>query len=172
MSNKQFSERLNQFTLKLFNSSASTNNNAQNFVISPLSVSLALQMCMIGSKGSTLTELRDLLCLNDLASSFNLLEANKSFIEHVNKLLSRNGIAMKSFQLHREYQETLTKYFDASIESVDFRESKKVASNINDWIESKTNHKIKDMVNTDSLNELTKFILLNAIYFKGDWLQK
>ena len=179
MSNKEFSDRLNQFTLKLFSSSASTNE--ENHVISPLSVSLALQMCMIGSKDSTQSELTDLLCLNDLSSSFDLLQANKSFIDRVNQHLNKSGISinianrlyvMKSFRLRDDYKQMLTKYFDASIESVDFRKSEKVAKQINDWIERKTNSKIKDMVDADMLNELTRFVLLNAIYFKGNWLTK
>ena len=40
---------------------------------------------------------------------------------------------------------------------------------INSWVEGKTNNKIKDLISADSLNEFTKIVLVNAIYFKGKW---
>lgn len=40
---------------------------------------------------------------------------------------------------------------------------------INDWIEEKTNHKIKDMVSSNSLNRQTRLMLVNALHFKGTW---
>ena len=40
---------------------------------------------------------------------------------------------------------------------------------INEWVDAKTGGKIKNLVNKDCVNEFTRLILVNAIYFKGDW---
>uniref|UniRef100_A0A452R9I4 Serpin family B member 13 n=1 Tax=Ursus americanus TaxID=9643 RepID=A0A452R9I4_URSAM len=62
------------------------------------------------------------------------------------------------------------KYYHASLEPVDFvnatDESRK---KINSWVESQTNEKIKDLFPDGSLNSFTKLVLVNIVYFKGQW---
>ena len=43
---------------------------------------------------------------------------------------------------------------------------------VNNWIAEKTNDKITELLSADDVNERTRLILVNAIYFKGDWLKK
>ena len=40
---------------------------------------------------------------------------------------------------------------------------------INSWVEDKTEDRIKDLIPERMLNSLTRMVLVNAIYFKGDW---
>ena len=41
---------------------------------------------------------------------------------------------------------------------------------VNDWFSEKTNGKIKKII--DQIDPLTRMILLNAVYFKGNWKYK
>ncbi len=43
---------------------------------------------------------------------------------------------------------------------------------INLWVEKKTHGRIKDLIKDGMLNQATKLVLVNAVYFKGDWATK
>jgi serpin B len=40
---------------------------------------------------------------------------------------------------------------------------------INQWVERQTNGKIKDLISRGLLDSMTRLVLTNAIYFKGNW---
>merc|ERR1711862_45612 len=58
------------------------------------------------------------------------------------------------------------------ISSVNFVDNVAAAKNINSWVKDMTKDKIKDLIDADSINDLTRLILVNAVYFKGDWESK
>ena len=56
---------------------------------------------------------------------------------------------------------------------VDVRgDSHGAAAEINNWVAEKTNNKVTEIVSADAVDTLTRLILINAVYFKGDWLKK
>jgi len=61
--------------------------------------------------------------------------------------------------------------FRASIESVNFGRKDVAVKRINDWAANKTRNLIPELVSGSSINEDTKLILTNAIYFKSKWKQ-
>uniref|UniRef100_A0A9L0RBA5 Serpin domain-containing protein n=1 Tax=Equus caballus TaxID=9796 RepID=A0A9L0RBA5_HORSE len=72
----------------------------------------------------------------------------------------------------QEYMDKVKKFYLASVESADFgnaaEESRK---KINSWVESQTNGKIKDLFPDGSLSSAI-LVLVNAVYFKGQWDKK
>ncbi|NWU88830.1 SPB6 protein, partial [Upupa epops] len=62
------------------------------------------------------------------------------------------------------------KFYHAELEQTDFinawEESKK---QINAWVEEKTEGKIQNLLAEGILNTQTRLVLVNAIYFKGNW---
>jgi serpin B len=61
----------------------------------------------------------------------------------------------------------------AAFENVDFRNDfEAVRAQINDWAEKNTAGRIKDLLAARTLNESTRLVLSNAVYFKGDWATK
>jgi len=65
-----------------------------------------------------------------------------------------------------------TKY-DGRLKEVDFiKASEEARKTINDWVEDKTNDKIKELIKPGLLDSMTRLVLTNAIYFKGNWARQ
>nr|XP_031530229.1 serpin B4-like [Vicugna pacos] len=79
----------------------------------------------------------------------------------------------KEFPFLQEYMDNVKKLYLASVESADFANAPEESRQmINSWVEKQTNEKIKDLFPKDSLDSSTALVLVNAIYFKGQWHQK
>lgn len=60
------------------------------------------------------------------------------------------------------------KHYGAEAETCDFvQDAAGSRGLINKWVQDQTNDKIKDLIPDGFINELTRLILVNAIYFKG-----
>ena len=150
--------------------SAGTENN---MVVSPFSISAVMAMALTGARGSTGEQMR---------SVFSFPDKEKSTVEGYEALLSGLGGAEdvsldaanslfvhQSYQILEAYQETLKKYFKATPKNLDFANGEEARSIINKWVEEKTRDKIKELIPSGSISELTKLVLVNAVYFKGNW---
>lgn len=76
---------------------------------------------------------------------------------------------MKNYSVKPTFNEVATKSFASEAQSLDFSNGAASAATINQWVESQTNNKIKDLIASDSLTSDTRMVLVNAIYFKGFW---
>ena len=62
-------------------------------------------------------------------------------------------------------------YYGGRVTNLDFiEETEKSRKTINDWVAEQTKDKILDLIPAGVLNALTRLVLTNAIYFKGQWL--
>lgn len=53
---------------------------------------------------------------------------------------------------------------------VDFvSQTERTRRTINEWVERQTNDRIRDLLPSGSLSNLTRLVLTNAVYFKGQW---
>jgi serpin B len=166
---------LNQFALKLFNK-LSAGKDA-NFFISPFSISTAMSMCLAGARHDTASQLKELLNVSHLDDN-QILELNQSYLANVNNSLGKdikintaNKIyPHKGFQIHQEFIDLLAKKFHSEIQQLNYSNGQESAQTINSWVAEQTKDKIKNLVSPNALNDLTRLVLVNAIYFKGNWL--
>ncbi|MGE4290120.1 MAG: serpin family protein [Salinivirgaceae bacterium] len=165
-------EQNNRFSLQLFSEITKNEPTETNVFVSPLSMYYALAMAGIGSDTETREEFEALLGWENrteeevLELMLNLYtelmpQDNKLTLAIANSLWQRTG-----FPVFDSYKDTVQKYFDAEIQSLDFNDPQAVAI-INAWIEDKTRGLIPDML--DQLSPEALMYLINAIYFKGDW---
>ena len=65
---------------------------------------------------------------------------------------------------------SLTKeYYGALIHPIEYGQTEAAREKIDTWVEQKTEDKIKDLIPPGLIDALTALVLVNAIYFKGNW---
>ncbi|QSX00978.1 serpin family protein [Haloterrigena alkaliphila] len=68
------------------------------------------------------------------------------------------------------YVELLEAYYEAGQHLADFRGSPEAArEEINAWVAERTNDRIEDLLPADSVDESTRLVLTNAVYFLAAW---
>ncbi|XP_049484549.1 serpin I2 [Panthera uncia] len=153
-------------------------SHKDNIIFSPLGTTLVLGMVQLGAKGNAQKQIRQTLKLqeNSTGEEFSVLESFFSSISEkrqeftfnlANALYLQEGFTVKEQYLHSNKE-----FFQSAIKLVDFQDAKASAETISTWVESKTDGKIKDMFSGEEFGPLTRLILVNAVYFKGNWKQK
>ena len=148
-----------------------------NLFFSPYSISTALALTYAGTRGVTAKQMAEVLSFSEdqeqLHAAFAQLQAQLNAEQEKGdvQLNIANALwAEKDYSFLRDFLDLTNKHYKASLIPVDFKNNAEQARiQINEWIEQKTNNKILDLIKPGILNELTRLVLTNAIYFKGDW---
>lgn len=144
-----------------------------NLFMSPMSLFMALSMVYNGAEGETKEEIAKVLqaegvdeqALNQAnASLMSLLHKHSEQVE----LNIANSIWLNDeFQFQDTFAANNRDYFNAEIEEMDVNDTKS-SEKINKWVKDATNDKIEDIVEAP-LDPNLVTILVNAIYFNGNW---
>ncbi|PSP55465.1 serpin family protein [Halobacteriales archaeon QS_1_67_19] len=164
-----------------------------NLFVSPYSVSVALAMTWAGARGGTEREMADALNFaldqERLHPAFGSLEAE---FERRNEdgraanvrtasddedagpafeFTTANAVwGQDGYPFREAFLDLLEAYYGAGLQLVDFEGDPEAArQRINDWVAERTNDRIEDLVPKESIGELTRLVLTNAIYFRARW---
>lgn len=169
---EKFTEVSSDFAIKLFKK---VSHDEKNSFLSPASIQMALAMTYAGAEGNTKEQMNKAMFagLTDEEVNQNL----HKFVEAINKpndayvLRTANRLYIeKSYEVLQTYLDVIRKHFHSDCVSSDFKaKSKEVRQEINQWVEQQTNDKIKDLLSSEAVSPDTRLILVNAVYFKGDW---
>ncbi len=168
-SNNVFGLQLYQQVLK---------QNAGNLFLSPYSISSTLSMIYAGANGATKEELEKVLHFS--ITNLSLHSAWGKWQTELNGLSKNgnvqiqvaNGLWLQTgYQFQKRFLGLVKKYYGAGLNNVDFAKKRKAARlAINKWVANKTRQKIRNLLKPGMLKPLTRLFLVNAIYFKGQWL--
>lgn len=163
------------FSYSIFKNTVAYDEEHENIIISPLSISMALAMTLNGAKGQTYTDMRDALYLNGMETE----EINEAFHSLIDLLTTVDPkVAMKiansiwhsdGFDVNQEFAGKMQSYFDAEVNSIDFLDPD-APNVINQWVADKTEGLITELL--DEIDSDRIMYLINALYFKGDWLRQ
>lgn len=140
--------------------------------ISPLSLSLALAMTSQGADGTTRKEMLEVLGFDgytaaEMGGYFKKMTDGLLETDNTVNLAIANAIwASKNITVKKDFISDARKYFDSEINVDDFSKSSTLAD-INAWCSKNTNGKIPTIL--DRLDPSLVMVLLNALYFKGNW---
>ncbi|XP_006115614.2 leukocyte elastase inhibitor [Pelodiscus sinensis] len=165
-----------QFALELFRKLNETNPTG-NIFFSPLSISAAVAMVVLGARGNTETQLLKTLhfdVVEELHSRVQTLtsDINRSGAPYLLKLANRL-YGEKTYSFLEDFLTKTQKLYRADLATVDFlHASDEARKQINQWVGEQTEGKIPKLLSESSVNSTTKLVLVNAIYFKGSWAEK
>ncbi|XP_009977068.1 PREDICTED: leukocyte elastase inhibitor [Tauraco erythrolophus] len=152
-------------------------NPTGNVFFSPVSISAALAMVLLGAKGNTAAQVLKTLHFDkveNIHSRFQTLamDINRSNAPYLLRLASRL-FGEKSYSFLPDFLTNTQKLYGADLATVDFLQAcDEARKEINQWVEEKTEGKIPHLLSEGSVDNMTKLVLVNAIYFKGNWAEK
>jgi len=98
---------------------------------------------------------------------------NKTDNSNVALSLANGAFVDKSVDLKERFMDLLKITFLATVQQESFKENPNLArEDINQWVEQQTHGWIEDFLQPDQVTVFTKLILVNALFFKGEWLEK
>jgi serpin B len=181
----------NNFALELY--AKLGDQQEGNLFFSPHSISTALAMTYAGARGRTEVQMAEVLHFPAIVSkqpgakppsglTRDQKQFHSAFGTIVNALNDRgkkgayeltvaNALwGQKGYEFLREFLELIETSYGGKLNEVNFRSAvESVRQRINAWVEKKTKGKIKDLIAKGALSRMTRLVLTNAIYFKGDW---
>ncbi|XP_053322836.1 leukocyte elastase inhibitor-like [Spea bombifrons] len=165
-----------QFSFELFREINESNQG--NVFFSPFSISAALGMVVLGAKGKTAEQISKTMHVDDnkdFQQNFQSLSAkiNKKADSSYVLNLANRLFGEKTSSVLPEFISSIQSLYKADLGIVDFMSSPNAArKEINSWVSEETKGKIPELLAEGSVDETTKLVLANAIYFKGDWAEK
>jgi|GEM_PF-7115282 len=171
-------DQVNDFGFKVLREVQKSSGDPSNSsFISPLSIHWALSMLASGSDKYTRTELTKVLGSDKFFTSDwylntqNRLSSNASISEASlnlsNRIYPQKG---EGFKILPSFENFLKKTFNSSTHALNYvRHKEESIRRINNDIENDTRGMIKDLIPPNGLDETTRLVLTNAIYFKASW---
>jgi serpin B len=155
-----------------------------NIVLSPTSVAIALAMARAGARGETATEMDNVLHslgADDHAAAINALDAalngrsgtfrGADGKSHELTLTVANApFVQRDYNWEQSFLDALASRFGAGVRLVDYKSDTEGArQQINTWVADQTQQRIPELIGPRVLDELTRLVLVNAIYLKAPW---
>ena len=171
---KALIEGNNAFALNMY---GKLKDQKGNLFFSPFSISTALGMTYAGARGETAAQMENALRFpfgqEHLHPAFHTLiwdiqgrqKTGNYQLSVANALWGQKGEGFLP-----DFLKLTKDTYGAGLREVDFKADAEAArKTINLWVEEQTNQKIKDLIQQGMLNQMTRLVLTNAIYFKAPW---
>ncbi len=144
-----------------------------NILLSPFSIFTALNMVYFGATDETKEEFRSFF---DYADGIDIPSSVQEFLKSVTPKANTLEVANsawfeKEFKVYKSYEAMVREFLLSEVYRKDFiHHYDKVREEINRWVEQKTHEKIQNLLPKGSLNPYTRAVLVNAVYFLGEWM--
>jgi len=182
-------ESTNRFAFDLYGKLLAENSGA-NLFASPVSIGLAFAMTYAGARGETREQMREVLRyeLDDalVHAAFEALQSELDQRSDANEetaddaaddegrpfeLSVVNSVwGQAEYSFEEGYLDVLEAHYGGGLREVDYVSDYEAArEEINGWVADETEDRIDDLLPAGSLSELTRLVLVNAVYFLANW---
>jgi len=168
-SEEQITNGINQFTIDYYKRAYL---GSKDLFVSPLSLSITLAMVANGSGTQTQEQINRAIGVN----SHSMTETNIYFqkiigalpkLDYTTELIFANSIWVdKKYSLNSGFSSMTKKYYEAIAQGVDFTKESALRQ-VNEWCSTNTKGKISHLFS--SIEQNTKIMVVNALYFRGHW---
>ncbi|WP_018923137.1 serpin family protein [Salsuginibacillus kocurii] len=148
-----------------------TYHEDENTLISPLSIQMALAMTMNGAAGDTKADMADVMHVDSeeidaVNETMQVLISQANATEETVFALANTIWHQQGREVNEELTDTVSRHYGAEIESTNFSDEGTL-DEINSWVEQQTGGMIEELL--IDLDPSTVMLLVNALYFQGDW---
>ena len=153
-----------------------------NLGLSPYSAAVALGMTVNGAVGATRDEMLAVLAAADTQSLDDGLNALTAYVESLAgpvpdgegaeiALAAANQLfGQADFSWEKPFLDTLARSFGAGLREVDYvGATEEARTAINGWTAEQTHDRIPEIIPRDGIDDMTRMVLVNALYFKAPW---
>ncbi|XP_068175812.1 antithrombin-III [Antennarius striatus] len=171
------------FAMALYKQLALSKDPTSNIFMSPISVSTAFAMTKLGACNRTLEQIMKVFQFDTIKEKtsdqvhFFFAKLNCRLYrkkDETTELISANRLfGDKSLNFNETYQNISEMVYGAKLLPLNFKENpEKARVTINKWISNKTENLIQDTLPEGAVTSNTVLVLVNTIYFKGQWKNK
>ncbi len=180
---------INRFGLAMYKRlRASEDLKGKGIVFSPYSIATALSMARAGAAGETASEMDHVLRADDWASLSKgtsslaqvlarrdgawTVEGYEDAGTHFLSLRIANmAFAQRDYALEQAYLDRVSRTFRSGVGLVDYIGQTDAAREaINRWVGVQTMGRIPELLAPPNVTPETRLVLVNAVYFKGEWV--
>jgi serpin B len=169
----KLTKSLNDYSFELY---GQVKHEHDNLFFSPLSTYYALLIAYEGAQNETKIAFEKVLHIDNPKS----LSSFKDFTHNLttpgdstNYLRLANAIwVQNNFSLKKDYQDKIIQRYSSDLRTIDFKQKTSATHQINNWVSDNTNGLIKEIISPADIDDSTRLVISNAIYFIGKWEDK
>ena len=150
-----------------------------DWVMSPFGVQVLLGMILNGAQGETAEQIYNVLGfenkdIDEVNDYFRSMLQQLPELDYKTEVMLANGVFVnKKYKIKPTFSRYVRNYYSAYVENLDFSKTSSL-KRINDWCNEQTEGLVPKMLDEKTMSGMSDDIalLLNALYFKGEWTDK
>ncbi|CAM4687189.1 unnamed protein product [Leuciscus chuanchicus] len=147
--------------------------NTDNVLFSPLSISSAMGLVVLGASGETAEQMYTTLHFGNMKIIYHdlyeeLYKGGKNrSLQLVNRMFGESTL-----NFYDDFLDMCEEWCFASVRNADFKTNPDAArQKINNWVEKKTGNQIKNLLDKGDVSKDTSLVLISAVHFKDKWVE-
>uniref|UniRef100_A0A8D1HZT5 Plasminogen activator inhibitor 1 n=1 Tax=Sus scrofa TaxID=9823 RepID=A0A8D1HZT5_PIG len=146
----------------------------RNVVFSPYGVASVLAMLQLTTAGDTQQQIQEAMQfkIEEKGMAPALRQLYKELMGPWNKdeISTADAIfVQRDLKLVQGFMPYFFRLFRTTVKQVDFSEMDRARFIVNDWVKRHTKGMINDLLGQGAVDQLTRLVLVNALYFNGQW---
>ncbi|XP_004482173.2 plasminogen activator inhibitor 1 [Dasypus novemcinctus] len=169
----QTSQLSADFGVKVFQQVVQASKD-RNVVFSPYGVASVMAMLQLAAGGDTRQQIQAAMRFQiqekGVAPALRQLHAMLMAPRNKDVVSTADAIfVQRDLELVPGFMPHFFSLFQSTVKQVDFSEVERARFIINDWVKTNTKGMISDLLGEGTLDQLTRLVLVNALYFNGQW---